>query len=347
VRAGQLHGLGALTVLVGANGGGKTTVLEALAIGAGHRPASALGAVVQARGGCNGAAYLLRTGATEGAIEVHRERGALRRTTLRFQFGERTRTGSILVDSHGGIAELKLSVEDRPALPRRGEDEFRSSLDQRPVMSQGMVRFDAGNEVRDETDPAVGEAGAGARAVSAAGRWGQPPLWASLGRVVRLGRDAELVELLRSALGAELRDLTFIPEAEDARLGNVHLRYTWGSVPVDLAGDGVRALVRLALELAAPDAEMVLLDEPAAQLHTAGVKALARAIWAACGRGAQVVLATNSLELIDALLDEAPEGSLDALAVLQVALVDGQLRTHQIAGPDVRDLRFDIGQDLR
>jgi predicted ATPase len=109
----------------------------------------------------------------------------------------------------------------------------------------------------------------------------------------------------------------------------------------------VRSLVRLALELAAPEAEMLLLDEPAAQLHPAGIKALARAIWAACGRGAQVVLATHSLELIDALLEQVPECGLDPLAVVRVALVDGELRTHRIAGPDVRALRLDHGEDLR
>jgi hypothetical protein len=60
-----------------------------------------------------------------------------------------------------------------------------------------------------------------------------------------------------------------------------------------------------------------------------------------------VVLATHSLELLDTLVEQAPEGHLDDLGVIRSALVAGALRTHHIAGTDVRDLRLDLAEDLR
>jgi energy-coupling factor transporter ATP-binding protein EcfA2 len=344
VRQGELSGIPKLAVLVGRNGAGKSTLLEAMAIGGAHQPPAVVGLVVQARGGWNGAAYLIRGQAEEAEVVVELDGGEARATTLRF-YPEVAVTGPAELPPelppNGSLSAIQLRVDRRAAAA--GPEAAGGVLVQQPV--GGGVRFAVNNSFAADRMSGLGPGELVRLLYPAAAR--ANPLWRNLNDVVRAGRDAAVVELLRGVLGSELRDLYFMPEAEDARVGNVHLRYTWGSVPVDVAGDGVRALVRLALELAGRSAATVLLEEPEVHLHPGALRAVARAVWTACAAGTQVVLATHSLELLDTLVEQAPEGHLDDLGVIRSALVAGALRTHHIAGTDVRDLRLDLAEDLR
>jgi len=172
------------------------------------------------------------------------------------------------------------------------------------------------------------------------------PLWRTLSEAVRSGRAQAAVDLLRPVLGADLQDLLYLPEGDDGRVGNVHLRYPWGAVPVDVAGDGARALVRIALELAAQPAEVVLIEEPEVHLHPGAIWAVARALLEARRGGVQLILSTHSLELIDALVAQAGP-TLDDVAVIRLVLADGNLRAHTIPGAELALLRGELAEELR
>jgi AAA15 family ATPase/GTPase len=119
---------------------------------------------------------------------------------------------------------------------------------------------------------------------------------------------------------------------------------------VAVAGDGVQALVRLCFDLALPPGGTVLLEEPEAYQHPKAIYQSARAIVAAARRGVQVVLATHSLELMDAILGELRDEELDAPAFFSVHglyLRDGELGQVRYDGRRTLRARERIGEDLR
>jgi len=118
-------------------------------------------------------------------------------------------------------------------------------------------------------------------------------------------------------------------------------------VPVELAGDGIHAAVRLALELAIPKGGLALLEEPEIHLHPAAIQLSARAILEATRREVQVVLSTHSLELIDALLEETNLDDLATTAVFRTRLDEGRLVTSLLSGSEAINARTLIAEDLR
>lgn len=342
VRRGELADLAPLTVLVGKNGSGKSTVLEALAIGAAHQPAVLVGDVVRVRGGWNGASYLIARDTAEARLEVLFATGERRVVTAAFQArasgveladvppghhpGEAFSSVLLRVE-RGGQFEAPLG-EGPAGTVIEARTVFHVDNAHQPALVSGLGRED---RVRFVHPPA-------SRA---------HPLWRTLGDAVKSGRAEEVFTLLRELLGPAFLDLYPIPEGETGQVTNVHLRYAWGTVPVDVAGDGVRSLVRLALELAGRPESVILVEEPEVHQHPGALQQSAQALLAAASRGVQVVLSTHSLELIDALVDHADMAALDRLAVVRLALVDGVLRSHRIAGPQVKVLRRQVAEDLR
>lgn len=340
VRSGALSALAPLTVLVGRNGAGKSAVLEALAIGASDQPAELLGQAVQARGGWCGAGYVVRVGANSATVRVTLRAGIERTTRLTYAPHDAALDPAEVPPSAAGTARLSsITIMTEVAAAANAEQ------------GSPAARWHGSARVLFADDNAFGATpqpltpGERLRLVHPAATRGHP-LWRPLRDAVLSGRDQAAVELLRPVVGADLRDLYFMPEGDDARVGNVHLRYPWGSVPVDVAGDGVRALVRIALELAARPDEVVLIEEPEVHLHPGAIWAAARAALEAQRRGVQVIMSTHSLELIDALVDQAGE-ALDAVAVTRLALQAGELRSHTIPGPELRLLRGTLAEELR
>lgn len=64
-------------------------------------------------------------------------------------------------------------------------------------------------------------------------------------------------------------------------------------------------------------------------------------------RGVQEVITTHSLELIDVLLAEATSADLGKIALFNLLLEDGLLRTGRSTGSDLVFARGTLEKDLR
>jgi predicted ATPase len=203
-------------------------------------------------------------------------------------------------------------------------------------------RDEAGKKPRPEPAPAPLAGVPEVRLVEASTR-GPEPQWHRLWeQAAAQGRGSEAT----AAMAALHPDLLRLEVVED-EAPLLYLVFRTHRVPVALAGDGLRRLLRLGLELAACPGGVVLIEEPEAHLHPLALRQSARAISAAVERGVQVILSTQSLELLDAVLAECSEERLERLTLYRLVLEDGLLRGSGMPGGDVAVLRKSIEEDLR
>lgn len=340
VRRGTVEGLAALTVLVGRNGSGKTTLLDAIDVGGSDAPARALADALRRRGGWQPERYVIGRDGTAASLDVEWESSERRSTTITASSEsirpERFPAG---VGPHEPLQVLALAGEDGLA----GAE---------AATFEGLLVGAGGGRYApwDRSPPAGTTAHLGRLVGAAAGA-----VVRDLNAAVEAGADTSAFDLLRPLIGPGFRDLYPLAarEGRPDSLG-VHVRFTDGrpSLPLELMGDGVQVATRLALAIAAqPPSRTLLVEEPELHLHPGGLAAVARVLWAAVERGAQLACSTHSIELVDQLVAVALEGSvlgaLDRLAVIRLALQDGALRAHVVPGAEVHELRDAFGEDLR
>ena len=160
----------------------------------------------------------------------------------------------------------------------------------------------------------------------------------------RLGRS-DIVEKELNEILPGLDQVRVLTHKGQPRLEAI---YKWGSVPLAMEGEGIQSLMRLNLALSACDDGTVLLEEPEIHQYPRSIRLSAKMIVSAVKRGVQVFVSTHSLELIDALLIEAKEADyLDNLSVFNLFLKDGCLRHSCTSGSDAEFARFQIEDDLR
>lgn len=324
IRAGRLEALAPLTVLVGPNGCGKSTVLDALYIAAHPVPGDAVGHAVRRRSQVpQGGRWLIRRAGREGAAEVgiRRDDGRSGQTVVSVQEhtpGKKTQLkAATILRGHDG--EKQNGLDTHITFGHDNTFKNLSAHDLRNALSE--VRFvepsAAAHRLRPlhELYSRVAEQG-GRRAVQSL--------------VTRVVPDLESVEILT-----------------DGDQPVLHLVYPDRSVPAGASGDGVAGLLRIAMELAARPDGLVLFEEPEVHQHPAALRQTATAIAEAVRRDVQVVLTTHDLELIDDLVDALGDEALDRLGVFRLALHEGELRSSHVAGPDVALSRREIDEDLR
>lgn len=344
IRAGSIEQMTPLVVLVGPNSSGKSTVLDALLIGAGQKPASSAGYAVRRRAGLrHGARWLL----WRGAQESH--------ATIVVQTAAGRAYGRTIV-----WLEQALGESLRRQLSEKGADPPFSTIEVSAKPDSSLVSWDFRPLEHEPTswDHARGVAlvAADNTYVSMESRDEQSPLdvWMVdtrfghalselYSRIAERGRRQAVRDLV-AAIVPGLEVIEILTEHNDPRL---HLTFADSSVPVALAGDGVQALVRLSLELASRPGGTVLLEEPEAHQHPAAIWANAQGIVEGVRRGLQIILSTHSLELLDALLSALKDDELGLLSLYRLRLVNGELRQSRLEGGEVRLSRDAIGDDLR
>jgi len=326
IREGELSGLAPLTVLTGPNGCGKSTVLDALLIGATAEPGKDVGRAVARHPEMIGGS--------------------------RWLFRDRLEKARLILSMAAGATWTR-NLEWIEGCDEIARDRLQKRLDQQARPPFSMVRcvpvgggisltaFDMGNRYADRSSAKAPEESVPVRLVDP----GRPvPLHRLFAEVARTERRDAVYDLLRDLVEG-FEQLEILVEADDSPI--LHLRRAGGTVPVSLSGDGVQGFVRLALEIAAAPEGLVLLEDPEVYQHPRAIWQTARALLANVRRGVQIVLTTHSLELIDALLAEATAEDLESTALLNLALENGELRSVRHGGEEIAFARQELENDLR
>jgi len=316
IREGELSELTPLVVLVGPNSSGKSTILDALLIGASPNPGESMGIAVSRRNVQRGARWLLWRSGELGATEL------------------------TVTTTEGAKRSCKLSLDPTEKGMLRADVRTISGS----VVYPGAVythifenRFTIGGIVAPLPD--IGEV----RLIEPQGGKSSQSIHGLYSLAVQRGRRNEVTAMIAELVPG----VTGIEILTDENDPVVHLVFPDHSVPAGLAGDGIQSLLRLSLELATQKGGVALLEEPEVHEHPAAIRQSARAIVTAVRRGVQVILSTHSLELIDALLAELKDDELPLLSLYRLKLTDGVLAKSRLEGPSVLRSRGEIGDDLR
>jgi energy-coupling factor transporter ATP-binding protein EcfA2 len=327
VRTGRVENLSALSVLVGPNNCGKSTVLEAIA---------AVGSASDAR----------------AAFELLLRRGGATAHALQSVF-------------HSGV-EAQLSTPEAvnlPTMTQLGIREVTSS----PLLSQSLPTWECTVTARYSTqlgeETSQSTAFFSPRRKSALASAGHFPfvltpvrfvdveairatgsLEDAYTRIEKAGRLPQVVRALRSSM-SELSDLRILKVNDDFVLHT----FAGGHAPVPafLAGDGFKRLLNITATICDIDHGVVLLEEPESFQHPRYLRELAELLRAATARGTQVILSTHSIELIDLLLGSDEHTDEPWPTVHRLRLIAGELRSVTVSARDVRTLRHELVEDLR
>ncbi len=295
IRRGRLDALAPLVIIVGPAGSGKSTVLDALNIGANPKPREAAALAVRRHGLPAGVRWLLWKGGEEGPAQISV-------STL----GGETRTCRFKGPQDGSKGRGQKAEKPAPA-------EF-----------TGLTEI-----------PEV-------RLVDGSLRRYEARIHELFLQAMEQGTAKEVIEQVGEILP---RLLTVEVVGTDKPV--LHVVFHGSSLPLMLAGDNVRRFFRLCLELATCPRGLILLEEPEAHQHPAVLRQTARAILSSVERGLQVVLTTQSLELVDALLGESAMPDLNQMVLFRLLLEGGRLDSSALPGGDVALMRQCLEEDFR
>lgn len=323
IREGKLEDLTPLVVLVGPNGCGKSSVLDALLV-AGARPDfDGITHAVRRHDGLRyGARWLFWRPAYRHSCAI---------TIGTSGSGQRTWTLIAERPDQWEPFVVACQIEEEIAGHRRRE------------MNLEFVSGNMGRRLGGSGPDTPQGAFGGVRLLESHREDPAVRLHELVTKTTESGVIGEVLAIVAEVV-AGAKDIRILTEANEPL---VHIVYDDHSVPAALAGDGIYSLLRLCLELASPPNGTTLLEEPEVHQHPGAIRQTMRAILAAVRRDIQVILTTHSLELIDCLLAEASDEDVGKLSLYRLELEDGLLISHGVPGPEVEFSRTQVEKDLR
>ncbi|MCB1035713.1 MAG: ATP-binding protein [Acidobacteria bacterium] len=317
IGAGRLEELAPLTILTGPNACGKSAVLDALLIGASPDPGDAVGRAVERHPATDGGSrWLFRKGSRKAKVTLTDDSGKGWLRNLEW-----------LDHCDEGLQEELIHRRSPPpySMVLSGESEYADEA------VFGTTAFGGDNQFLGER-----RGGRGTSKVALA-RLVDPGLPVPLHRTFTMVSEAGRRDLVHTLLadllpGFERLEIIALTDQDFGLAVTSEGR----SVPVGLSGDGIQAFIQLALEVAVAPEGLVLVEEPEVYQHPSTLRHSARVLLANLRRGVQTVLTTHSLELIDALVSEAEPRDLDSIALFNLGLEDGFLKSGRRAGEDLR-----------
>lgn len=317
IREGELSELTPLVVLVGPNSSGKSTILDALLIGASPTPGESMGIAVSRRSVQRGARWLLWRSGEFGATEVS------------------------VTTAAGAARTCKVSLH--PSQKNILIAAVATSVENSNVAQSDHVTIQPNNTLTPGAGVAALPDIPDVRLIEPQGGRLSQSIHQLYSLAVQRGRRNEVTSMIAELVPG----VTGIEILTDENDPVVHLVFPDHSVPAGLAGDGIQSLLRLSLELATQRGGVALLEEPEVHEHPGAIRQSARAIVTAVRRGVQVILSTHSLEMIDALLSELKDDELPLLSLYRLKLTEGVLAKSRLEGSSVLRSRGEIGDDLR
>lgn len=329
IRQGEVKDLAPLSVIVGPNNSGKSTIVEALYMGCGS-----MGAMT--------------------VVEVAKRRGWTGLDTARRLANTRGQDIVVAMDGDGRSESRRITVKDIV-----DSDILQKSLDKIEARDEFEERLQIDSIISPDIRSAVivnAKGKTGNNVFTKPDRWvkSKTPIFVEAAPVttyledayseaVGQGHESEITALVTS-IAYEQASLRILKSGPAFTL---HMVKDSGAIPVYLEGDGLKRVLYIACLLSGHIGELVLLEEPECFQHPAYLGKLASLITAAVRMGTQVVMTTHSLELLN-LLFRAEDAPLEESAIFHTQLSgEGRLDVVRIPGSRAAERLDELGEDLR
>lgn len=322
VREAEVTDIAPLTVVVGPNNSGKSTLLEAFYLAAAGPDAGAMLDIMDRRGWCGEASVEQVLMAASQPFVVSATSSDHKEPTVFFV--EAGWAGSEFAPTPmealtGNVWSVRAEHSSGRSIVYVDQDFESTDVAWQSDVVHGSVRL---IDVGTITD------------------FGQ--LEESYSNAVDHLREPQLEALVQKLLGrpARLRIL---------KKGSRHVLHVIDdqqAVAIYHMGDGFKRLLYLACVFAEAEGQLVLLEEPEAFQHPRYVAELAQLIWGAVEQGTQVMLSTHSEDLLSGLFGQE-DANYDLAAVMKTRLTDGILKTVRIDGAEAHERVTELAEDLR
>lgn len=332
VSEGGVEGLAPISILVGPNNSGKSTVLEAIAASGLGTNAKAVAGLLIRRGGppLDALARVICRSAKQATISADGKLDARDMSwTTRFTIEKNWSDDPIGLHGAGLVEPVSRFLLH---LTTQHIGNFGTSHGEAYVDVQGRQHGSNGETLFQTSFVDV-------EAVRASGA-----LEDAYTRIDETGQLGKVVKSLGRSMPG-LTDLRILKVGTDFVL---HTFFENGPpVPAYLAGDGFKRFLELAAAAVGTPKGVVLLEEPESFQHPRYLQELATLLHLAAREGTQIILSTHSIELIDLLL-HAPEAEGQTYpAVHRMRIFDGKLRATTIDRERAVIARDELLEDLR
>ncbi|WP_157721702.1 AAA family ATPase [Tumebacillus avium] len=346
----ELKDLGAVTILVGENNTGKTSVLEAVELLC--NPLD-IGQVLSTARGRDRAIPDYRMQLLESIewLFFHDQvggfqtviQGELQHKQTKYQLAiEEVYVIEVREDSHSDAEKAFQMVMEHTT---RDQHENEEAEQQEFLIAEPFHHIETRKEKRIlETEM-----------VTPVDHRFLPVALKSLTETIKRDDRSNIIRLLQS-FDENIEGLELL--SPDGRSAVPYIRHKVKSyVPLALYGDGIRRLIVLASAVLRAKDGILMIDEIETALHSKVlVKTFAWLMDACKEFNVQLIATTHSLEAVDALIaplaeeddaDEVNRESLKDLVAFRLVNRDGQTTAKRFSGDALYSLRYEYGQDVR
>lgn len=166
----------------------------------------------------------------------------------------------------------------------------------------------------------------------------------NLSNTIVEGKKEEILEALKffddQIVGIELAEIQ-----EKTGIYVVHERL--GIVPLTVFGDGLRKALVIALKIISSADGIVLIDEIETGIHTTLIPKFIKWVTTMAAKyNVQIFATTHSLETVDGIL-AANIDELEELSFYRLSNKNNKIKIKHFDGQNMKNLRYDFGQDVR
>ena len=159
-------------------------------------------------------------------------------------------------------------------------------------------------------------------------------------QLLTMRKDKALVAAINDVFGMNVEQLNLPPS------GRMMLLFPDHGLPVDVHGDGTRAVLRSLIVLASLQGTLFIMEEPECHQHPGSLEKFTRAVCKlAKSQSVQLLITTHSIECVKAFLAAAEECGSES-AVFHLTLDEGELTSRRLDAETVESLQS-TGVDVR